>query len=681
MIAQALKTTFSRGELTPKAHARVDLELYAGGAEKLLNWIPIAEGGIARRPGSRYAGTVKQQNKPTRLIPFIYSSSQSYVIELGDGYMRFWSAGEQIKDGTQVVEIASPYTLTEIWHVQFVQSGNVLFLAHGNHRPRMLTRNSQVSWVLSIVDFIDGPFLQVNDTDTSLSSGAALKEGTTTTVTASSTWGINNNQGFLPTDVGRHIRMKATGDPQLWVYGTIQSRSSPTEITVLWRRVGTGITKEDDVTSGGTSSNTKNWRLGAFSDTTGWPSAVQIYDGRLVWGRTSSATRSMWFSRSGLPFDYSPSHGNGTVDAYHGFMLTLMAGRGDEILWMADSSRMMVGTSGSIRSVGATETEEAISPDNASLKLAAQYGVEDIMPVQVGSHLLVSGRLGRTVRDVYFNYELNGMMAENISRLSSHLFRESIADIAYAQEPNSIVWFRTIAGKLVSCTYDRPERIIAFAPHDIGGIIESLTVIPGAAYDELWMTVRRTINGEDKRYVEYLSNVFEGDLLEDAFQVDCGITYDGAPTNVVSAVGHLEGQTVNVLADGVAYTRLKVTNGKVTLPNGVMAAKWQIGLPMVSECRLLRPPVRTETSIMVSPRQQAIRAHVEVIDTLGLKAGTANMKTLEKVIKNATKLQTGKYRVNLEDRWDNGARIVLRIDEPYPAYVRAVITDFEVEDV
>ncbi|TGV14887.1 hypothetical protein EN786_37025, partial [Mesorhizobium sp. M4B.F.Ca.ET.143.01.1.1] len=93
--------------------------------------------------------------------------------------------------------------------------------------------------------------------------------------------------------------------------------------------------------------------------------------------------------------------------------------------------------------------------------------------------------------------------------------------------------------------------------------VESAVVTPGQnGVDDIWLVVRRTIGGVTRRYIEVMQTPFEYGALEDAFQVDCGLSYSGAPVNVVSGLGHLNGETVDVLADGKVFRGLTVASGQ-----------------------------------------------------------------------------------------------------------------------
>src|SRR5690606_7111952 len=102
-------------------------------------------------------------NRKTRLIPFIYSTEIRYLIELGHLYMRFWVNGSLLRDGSDnIVEVATPYSETDIADVRFTQSADVLYLVHPSHNPMELRRTSATSFEIGNFSFRRGPFRGFN---------------------------------------------------------------------------------------------------------------------------------------------------------------------------------------------------------------------------------------------------------------------------------------------------------------------------------------------------------------------------------------------------------------------------------------------------------------------------------------------------------------------------------------
>jgi hypothetical protein len=161
--ASALLNNFTTGELSTFLSGRVDLAKYLNGCERLENWMPLRYGGVMSCYGSRFVASTKYDDRTTRLIPFVYSTLQAYQLEFGDEYIRVYKDGGRIEDppGTPI-EIASPYTESDLALIKFAQSADTLYLVHPYLALRKLTRTSHTSWTLSTVTLTDGPFLDEN---------------------------------------------------------------------------------------------------------------------------------------------------------------------------------------------------------------------------------------------------------------------------------------------------------------------------------------------------------------------------------------------------------------------------------------------------------------------------------------------------------------------------------------
>lgn len=96
--------SFASGEIAPALQSRVDLIKYATGLRTCENFMVMRHGGVTNRPGTGFVGEVKDSTKAARLIPFIFNSSQTYILEFGDLYMRV------IRNGAQVTETAQTIT-------------------------------------------------------------------------------------------------------------------------------------------------------------------------------------------------------------------------------------------------------------------------------------------------------------------------------------------------------------------------------------------------------------------------------------------------------------------------------------------------------------------------------------------------------------------------------------------
>ncbi len=155
--------SFVRGEISPRLHARASLELYRAGLARCLNFLTLPHGGIRKRGGSYFVAETKNSGK-ARLIPFVFSSEQAYVLELGELYLRVYAYGARV--GT--VEVATPWSAAQLGDLQFYQSADQMWIAHPAHALRVLTRTAHTTWTLAVYELGDGPYDEMDTQGTLL---------------------------------------------------------------------------------------------------------------------------------------------------------------------------------------------------------------------------------------------------------------------------------------------------------------------------------------------------------------------------------------------------------------------------------------------------------------------------------------------------------------------------------
>lgn len=208
-----IQPTFAGGELSPSLYARVDIERYGNSVKTGKNFIVRPYGGLVNRPGFQYLGGAKSSVTRTRIIPFIFSTQVSYVVELGHLYMRFWANGAAIESSPGVpFELASPYTDDEIFDVKFTQSADVVFLAHVAHPPQKLSRVSATEFTLADFPAEEGPFRDINSNEAYKIAVSAANGPVTLTA---------NADIFTADMVGQllYIETKALGQVKPWTQG------------------------------------------------------------------------------------------------------------------------------------------------------------------------------------------------------------------------------------------------------------------------------------------------------------------------------------------------------------------------------------------------------------------------------------------------------------------------------
>lgn len=408
----------------------------------------------------------------------------------------------------------------------------------------------------------------------------ALNAGTSGTVTPTHTTGVavDGSPGisWLYSDSG---------------YGVVQITAFTNSTSVT----GKIITQLPSLVIGATKA-TYLWAHSVFSNTLGWPEVGTFFRDRLTLFKGIQMAASVTSDYE----NFAPKIG-GVVTADSGIVITLPTA--NPTRWALDAGDLVIGTAGEEIVVTEITTTAAFGPSNVRARRATKYGSRNVDAQIVGYGILFATRSGQKIRDMKFNWQISGYDSIDVTTLAEHIAKgsdglQSMIQLAYQQEPYNILWSCTTDGKLIGFTYNREQDVQGWHNHPIGGafgsgaaVVESVCAIPApdGTRDDLWIQVKRTINGVTRRYVEYITPEFlDVDAnIANAFYVDAGLTYAGSSATVISGLYHLKGQTVDVLANGGAHPQVVVdSTGTVTLQFAVTKA--QIGLPCPARIRTMR---------------------------------------------------------------------------------------------
>ncbi len=607
-------TSFVSGELGSKLDGRTDFDKYRTGCKTLENFLVHPQGAATRRVGTQFISEVKTSANKTRLIPFEFSTTQTYILEFGNQYIRFYKDKGQILSGGSAYEIASPYLTAELFEIKFAQSADVLYICHPNHAVRKLSRTGHTSWTLEELLFTYGPFLDDNTETTTLSSSAI--SGNSVTITASATTGINNNTGFQTTDVGRLVSIgyglgyaeitarTSTTVVTADILETLAPKVNPSKLskeisasdtTIVVDKIddyaATGTIRIDDelITytgkdaatrsftgcTRGTSSTTAvthrtlafvysteniattKWKLGAFSDFSGHPACVSFFEQRLVFAGTNTEPQTIYFSKSG---DYE-NFATGTL-ADDAMIYTIASNQVNRVRYLKAQRTLIIGTTGGEFTVTADGTDAAVTPTNLTIKKQSSFGTADVDALPVGNAVIFLQKAKRKFRELAYNFDSDGYVAPDLTILNDAVTDSGINEFTYQQEPSSILWAVRDDGILIGLTYQRSENVVAWHKHKLGGsfgtnqfgIVESIASISGTLdEDELWVIVKRTINGSTKRYIECFSDFdFDETNSTDFKFLDSFLTYSGPSTTLNGTIS--SSATSIVLTDASSFT-------------------------------------------------------------------------------------------------------------------------------
>jgi hypothetical protein len=602
-------------------------------------------------------------------------------------YIQFRAANKtvQIDDVSLIdnapVEVTSPYATADLAAIKQAQTADIMYLSHQGYRPHRLLRWGHAGWSVEEVDFIDGPYLTTNVTNTQLDPSASAGLGIT--IAATSTEGINSGQGFLSTDLGRLIRLDHSGT---WGWAVITSVDSVVSVTADVRR------------DFGAATATSSWRLGAWSDTTGWPRAVAFYESRAAWAGTSVQPQTIWLSQSGDFQNMQPDDGAGLVADDDAINRTVASQTVNAVLWMHPADKLVAGTTANQMVLRSTLDDEPITPSNFLAKPQTTRACADLGALAIDEAAIFAQRGKRKL--LAFGRDDSGYRAYDLTIFAEHVTRGDVAELAYQEEPHSIVWMLRADGVLAALTY-RPElSVIGWSRHLVGGVfgsgdavVESIATIPGSsvagteARDELWCIVKRTIDEATHRYVEVFEADYEdGDDSQDAFYVDSGLTYAGAATDTITGLDHLEGETVKVLAEGAVHPDRTVAAGSITLD--AEYTKVQAGLGYTHKFKSLKMEGGGTIGSAITQTRRIGRLGLILDNTLGLKLGDSEARLKEipfravgDAMDTAVPPFTGEKIIeDFASEWSEDPRIHIQGDKPVPLTVLGIAPHLEVSD-
>jgi len=346
----------------------------------------------------------------------------------------------------------------------------------------------------------------------------------------------------------------------------------------------------------------------------------------------------------------------------------------------------------------------------------------------VGTTALFIERYGRAINEFVYDFNTDSYKTSDMSILSKHVTDDfSITDWTYQQTPDSIIWSIRADGVLLGTTYQRQHEVIGWHVHSTDGLFEAITSIPGISReDEVWVAVRREIDGVTKHYIEKLADQFKSDLPADAEFLDSfhhfnffgQVTHNGVDvvntvdlvtSNVTyleplallgrdpalpvgeqdTSLDHLEGKLVHILADGTVHEPLVITNGSITLsrPFGSIV----VGLPFVSEVWPTLGDVETKEGTAMGRMQRITSLVVDFYKTGGIWYGREDSEDGEKeeyapfrvpsdLTNLAVPLYTGSYHIDFPEGFDRDSNYFIRQKQPLPLTLRAVVDNIEVHE-
>jgi hypothetical protein len=407
-------------------------------------------------------------------------------------------------------------------------------------------------------------------------------------------------------------------------------------------------------------------REGRWSIFRGFPCSDTFHENRLIMGGAAASPQTLWGSKHELWDVHTP----GVLDN-DPISFTIGSNNVNIIHWLASARTLIIGTpGGEFRATGGNNSP--ITPSNIDVKNESTNQVADLMPLRIGNAILYIQRAGQQLLEMKYSFDSDSYEADDLTLYSDHLTRLGIEELAYQRGYNPLVWVRRSDGVLLALTYNQKQLTKGWSQQPTDGIVESMAVIPNPTdrSDDLYAIIQRTIDGDEKRFVEY---------LDPYLNVDCGLSLSSSvAVSEISGLEHLIGETVDIVGDGAVYTSQVVNaNGQIFLSRP--ASLIEIGLHYNSYSKTLRPEIKNQTT-MGSHKKWA-RIFARLYETIGLKLNGEEMpfRRDTDLMDSGIAPYTGdKHIINLG--WEAEGKIEIEQIRPLSATVLCIFGDLEIGD-
>ena len=562
------KTNFTSGELTQNLLGRVDLKAYDNGALSLKNVFIEPTGGVYRRPGLKYIATLPDTG---RLITFEKSSSESYLIVLLDQSAKIY------KNDVLETTLSTPWTGAQIKQVRWCQGGDALYLVHPDVSPRKLVKSGD-TWQLKTFAFLTEnncqlqPYHKFCDDDVTLTASG---------VTGSITLTASDNV-FLSKHVGRQFKF-AEG------YITITAVTDGTHAS------GSVVKKLDEDGEG--SIITRVWGEPAFDSDYGYPISVAFYQSRLVFGGSKSLPNHLWFSQSGdlSNFELGDGYDSEAIE------FSILSDQSNAICALFAGRHLQIFTTNSEWMVSG----DPLTPTSIQLKRQTQVGSPDdryVPPIGIDGATIFSSANGREIREFLFADIEQAYQATDLSLMSGHLINDP-QDQAYDKNHRQ-AYIVMENGHLCTLTSFRAEDIQSWSEQITAGAFISVA-----------------ITGANTYFIVKRSNTYFLESLSDDVHTDCSFSLESeTATTTFNGLSVLNGESVKIVADGIAVPDKVVQSGQITLDHP--AEHIEVGLPFTHQVVPLPPSVGASNGSAPISNARLVKGVFRVVDTASLEIDT-----------------------------------------------------------
>lgn len=756
---------FTTGEISPDVSRRFDLDQFKSALLLAENAVIRPYGAVARRQGSEYIGQVKNKDKSTRLFEFTAEKNKSFLLEIGEQYIRVWRNG--IYTG---IELETPFESDVVDKLNCIQSGDVMFICSGKYPVKTLSRYSDTDWRFDTYKLSEQPYGEVNidkestvilngDTLTATKDifsadmvGSVMQiehfvkavstsktgeviqrteyvtrerhggysrlvgedynninydveqfsadEDLSWKFTSHGTWNgtvkiqISNDNGttwkdyriytsnndYNVTDTG-----KVTPSARLKVVSDLKGGSVNVDLSLLPHSnygvieikefVDSKHVKVNVLNSVVENEATSKFRFGQWGKGLGYPRVCTFYQDRFILASSNQYPNYIWFSRTGDYSNFGVEKVGGTITDDSAITLPVINRKMYDIRHLIPANDLLILTSGNEWIIDGSKT---ITPTNCNLRTQTQRGASECEPQYIGNRCVYVQARGCVVRDLGYSYESDNYTGADLTLFVKHLtkYRNFITS-AYAQDPDSIVYYVTDDGNIDCLTYIPEQKVYAWSHFTTKGKYKYAESVAEGEQDSLYVIVERDFKSGTVMCIERFEPMYNAD--NNNVYMDCYIRQTSTENISTITVPHLIGEDVQIVVNGRERPIKEVPPTAIINIDG-KAQSVAVGINYTTRLRIPSIEMQIQDGTLQGRQLTMSRLSMNILNSFGGKVGR-NFNHMDDISLPPLKLYSGD-KVCILPKFDGvystDASVCILHEKPYPFNLLSVTREIEI---
>ena len=756
---------FTTGEISPDVSRRFDLDQFKSALLLAENAVIRPYGAVARRQGSEYIGQVKNKDKSTRLFEFTAEKNKSFLLEIGEQYIRVWRNG--IYTG---IELETPFESDVVDKLNCIQSGDVMFICSGKYPVKTLSRYSDTDWRFDTYKLSEQPYGEVNidkestvilngDTLTATKDvfnadmvGSVMQiehfvkavstsktgeviqrteyvtrerhggysrlvgedynninydveqfsadEDLSWKFTSHGTWNgtvkiqISNDNGttwkdyrvytsnndYNVTDTG-----KVTPSARLKVISDLKGGSVNVDLSLLPHSnygvieikefVDSKHVKVNVLNSVVENEATSKFRFGQWGKGLGYPRVCTFYQDRFILASSNQYPNYIWFSRTGDYSNFGVEKVGGTITDDSAITLPVINRKMYDIRHLIPANDLLILTSGNEWIIDGSKT---ITPTNCNLRTQTQRGASECEPQYIGNRCVYVQARGCVVRDLGYSYESDNYTGSDLTLFVKHLtkYRNFITS-AYAQDPDSIVYYVTDDGNIDCLTYIPEQKVYAWSHFTTKGKYKYAESVAEGEQDSLYVIVERDFKSGTVMCIERFEPMYNAD--NNNVYMDCYIRQTSTENISTITVPHLIGEDVQIVVNGRERPIKEVPPTAIINIDG-KAQSVAVGINYTTRLRIPSIEMQIQDGTLQGRQLTMSRLSINILNSFGGKIGR-NFNHMDDISLPPLKLYSGD-KVCILPKFDGvystDASVCILHEKPYPFNLLSVTREIEI---